>query len=116
MSRSYDLYPFWHSSQKDDPGLNIAQYTNLSVDDLLEDARMTLDTDSRDQLLRDASTIIAKEHPAVMLFQPEFVYVASKRITATMPSRVGKTADRFSLLKEWHTKSDILWQPFHNEI
>lgn len=116
MSRSYDLYPFWHSSQKDDPGLNIAQYTSLSVDKLLEEARMTLDTDVRDQLSRDASTIISAEYPAVMLFQPEFVYVASKRITTAMPERIGKTADRFSLLKQWHTRSDILWQPFHNEI
>lgn len=36
MSRSYDLYPFWHSSQQDDPGLNIAQYANVNVDDLLK--------------------------------------------------------------------------------
>ncbi len=116
MNRSYDLYPFWHSSQKDDPGLNIAQYTNLTVDELLEEARTTTDVDARDELLIKASAVIAEEQPAVIMFQPEFVYVVNSEVTATLTGRPGKPADRFSLLNNWHTKSDVLWRTFHDEM
>jgi len=116
MSRSYDLYPFWHSSQKDDPGLNIAQYTNLEVDSLLEEARVTSNTSDRDLLLSEASEIIGKESPAVLLFQPEFIYVVAKEVTTTLPDRIGKPADRFDNTAEWHTRSDVLWSTFKDDI
>lgn len=116
MSRSYDLYPFWHSSQKDDPGLNVAQYTNLTVDELLEEARVTSTNSERDVLLQEASATIAEENPAVVLFQPEFVYVVDKNVTAMLPRRPGKPADRFSLLNNWHTTSDVLWRTFHDDM
>ena len=38
-----DPYSFWHSSQKKDPGLNLALYDNKKVDDLLRDARQILE-------------------------------------------------------------------------
>lgn len=116
MSRSYDLYPFWHSSQKDDPGLNVAQYTNLTVDDLLEEARVTTDVTVRDELFKEASDIISEEQPAVILFQPEYVYVVDNEVHAQMPARSGRPADRFSLLNNWHTTSDVLWPTFHGDM
>ncbi len=116
MSRSYDLYPFWHSSQKDDPGLNIAQYTNLSVDALLEEARITASTEERDQLFNEASDIISEEQPAVLLFQPEFIYVVSDEVTTSLPDRIGKPTDRFDNTAAWHTRSDVLWPTFQDNI
>lgn len=116
MSRSYDLYPFWHSSQKDDPGLNIAQYTNLTVDELLEEARVLTDGNERDARLQEASAIITEETPAVILFQPEFVYVVNNEVSASLPARPGRPSDRFSLLSQWHTTSDVLWPTFHNDM
>jgi peptide/nickel transport system substrate-binding protein len=40
LGRSPDLYPFWHSSGRLDPGLNIALYANITVDTLLEQSRL----------------------------------------------------------------------------
>ncbi len=34
-----DPFAFWHSSHKKDPGLNLSQYDNSEVDNLLEQAR-----------------------------------------------------------------------------
>lgn len=116
MSRSYDLYPFWHSSQKDDPGLNIGQYTNLSVDGLLETARTTQDKQERLRIFEEASTIITAESPAVFLFQPNFTYVVSNRVTMPTIDNVGKPSDRFSNTLEWHTKSDTLWPVFQDDM
>ncbi len=116
MSRSYDLYPFWHSSQKDDPGLNIGQYTNLSVDELLETARTTQDKQERLRIFKEASAIITAESPAVFLFQPNFTYVVSNRVTMPTIDNVGKPSDRFSNTLEWHTKSDTLWPVFQDDM
>src|SRR3989344_2751422 len=38
INHESDLFAFWHSSQRKDPGLNIALYTNAKVDKILEDA------------------------------------------------------------------------------
>src|SRR6185295_9848602 len=42
-----DLYPFWHSSQRNDPGLNIALYANANVDKILEATRSETDPTTR---------------------------------------------------------------------
>lgn len=115
MSRSHDLYPFWHSSQQDDPGLNIAQYANVEVDNLLETARSQQDNALREDSLRAASTIITKEHPAIFLFQPTFTYLVDPEMTVTDINNIGKPADRFSNISDWHTESESLWPLFRDD-
>lgn len=116
MSRSYDLYPFWHSSQQDDPGLNVAQYANVTVDDLLEEARDTQDPAAREALLVEASTIIAEESPAVFLFQPTMTYVVDEKVTVTPFTMIARPSDRFSTVADWHTEEESLWSWFQNTI
>jgi len=116
ISRSYDLYPFWHSSQQDDPGLNIAQYANVSVDELLETARTEQSESARIEALQEAGAIITKEHPAIFLFQPTFTYVVNTDVTVSEMKNIGRPADRFSNVTEWHTESDSLWGLFRDNI
>jgi peptide/nickel transport system substrate-binding protein len=115
MSRSQDLYPFWHSSQKDDPGLNIAQYTNLSVDTLLLTARTEKDEATRQQLLKDANAIIVAEHPALFLFRPKMNYVVKSDIVINELPAIARSSDRFSTVHTWYTSSDTLWNIFKNK-
>ncbi|MBP6924185.1 MAG: peptide ABC transporter substrate-binding protein [Candidatus Pacebacteria bacterium] len=115
MSRSGDLYPFWHSSQKSDPGLNIAQYTNLTVDTLLQEARTEQDTATRISKLQEASTIIGNERPATFLFQPMMTYVVNNDVIVSDIEHIGKPSDRFSTVTTWYTDSDTLWKFFQNE-
>jgi len=42
-----DLFAFWHSSQRNDPGLNIAFYTNAKVDKILETTIGNIDKKDR---------------------------------------------------------------------
>jgi peptide/nickel transport system substrate-binding protein len=112
MSRAQDLYPFWHSSQKDDPGLNIAQYTNLSVDALLEKARTEQDENARTQALSDASTVIKNERPAIFLFEPMMTYVVKKDAVISDIHNIGKPSDRFGNITDWYTDSDNIWNIF----
>jgi peptide/nickel transport system substrate-binding protein len=112
MSRSYDLYPFWHSSQQSDPGLNIAQYTNVRVDELLAKTRTEQSEQVRIETLNEASAIITKESPAIFLFQPTFTYIVDEHIFVTEMKNIGRPADRFSNVTDWHTESDSLWSLF----
>ncbi len=114
MNRSGDLYPFWHSSQKDDPGLNIAQYTNLTVDTFLATARTEQNEEVRKQALSDAGALITKERPALFLFKPRMTYVVANGIIVRPMNNVAKPSDRFSNIDTWYTDSDNLWNIFKN--
>lgn len=116
MSRSYDLYPVWHSSQQNDPGLNIAQYANVSVDDLLEEARSMQSTEERMETLEKASSIIEKERPAIFIAQPTLTYIVNKEVMTAEMSSIGRPSDRFSNIADWHTESDSLWPLFRQDI
>jgi len=115
IGRAQDLYPFWHSSQQNDPGLNIAQYTNISVDELLETARTSQDAAGQMEAQVAASQIIAAERPAILLFQPSGLYVTRNDINFTPVQNIGRDADRFNSIATWHTDTNSLWPIFRNE-
>ena len=116
MNRSQDLYPFWHSSQKDDPGLNIAQYTNLTVDNLLETARVEQNDVNRQSILSEASTIIEAETPAIFLFEPTLTYLVKENVTVSLADRLARPSDRFTTISQWHTESQSLWTMFRPDV
>lgn len=114
IGRQVDLYPFWHSSQKNDPGLNIAQYTNIDVDAFLEKARTGVDQQTIFTDLVGAQTIIAQEQPALFLFVPTFGYVLDKDVTTAPFMRISKQSERFANISQWHIRSNNLWPIFSN--
>lgn len=116
MNRTQDLYPFWHSSQRDDPGLNIAEYTNITVDDLLENARAEQDRGVRKEYLAEASQIIADEIPAIFLFQPTLSYLVRSNITVSLTDTLGQPSDRLTTIADWHTESESLWPVFRSDL
>lgn len=114
IGRSVDLYPFWHSSQKDDPGLNIVQYTNIDTDALLRKIRLATNEAERDELVRRAVTTIDADAPAIFLFSPTFRYLFDPEVEITPLARVGSQSDRFANISTWHIKSDKVWPIFQN--
>lgn len=112
MNRTQDLYPFWHSSQKDDPGLNVAQYTNIAVDRLLEKTRNSQDKAERLELLNQISTAITAETPAVFLFAPSMTYVIEAHIMTSPLALLSKPSDRFMNVAGWYAKTEVLWPIF----
>ena len=115
VSRSQDLFPFWHSSQQNDPGLNIAQYANLTVDDYLETARTAQVSTERTEATTDALEIIQAERPALFLFQPANVYVIKRSVKTADMIGIGRPSDRFSNIAQWHTSTNELWPFFREE-
>ncbi|MDE2078828.1 MAG: peptide ABC transporter substrate-binding protein [Patescibacteria group bacterium] len=116
VGREYDLYPFWHSSQKDDPGLNIALYANSSVDKLLEDARTAGDLATREAKASSAAQTISSETAAVFLYTPYFVYLAPSSAKGISFGTIDTPSDRFENIDEWYLSTERVWPVFLTNI
>lgn len=115
--RDSDLYPFWHSSQRLDPGLNVAMYTNTKVDKLLEEIRATTEGGNLNSpQLAEKYRAIAKEinndHPAIFLYSPYFLYAVPADLKGVKIPTITSSADRFARIHEWYFKTDRVWKIF----
>ena len=117
IGRDADLYPFWHSSERNDPGLNIALYANSKVDKLLEDARSTSDPDKRTKDYQAFNAAVTEDVPAVFLYAPSFVYALPSEIAAVNLGELLEIQDRFNGVSDWYIETDRVWQIFarHNQ-
>lgn len=107
-----DLFAFWHSSQRKDPGLNVAMYTNAKVDKILEDASITTDDVARVKKYMDFQNEVKKDMPAVFLYSPDFIYVVSKNIQGFSMDNIVTQEDRFLNSYLWYTETDNVWKIF----
>lgn len=112
VGRSVDLFAFWHSSQRNDPGLNLSLYTNGRADSLLAEARATTDKKHRMELYAEFASIVESDQPAVFLFAPEFLYVAPKRVQGILLGALTTPAERFLNVHEWYTDTERVWDIF----
>ena len=113
VGRELDLYAFWHSSQRNDPGLNIALYANSSADDTLESMRVAPDLTQRQELYGEFLAEIQEDLPAVFLYAPDFVYAFPHEITGLTLGFIENPSDRFLSAPGWHLQTEEVW-PFFN--
>ncbi len=114
INHESDLFAFWHSSQRKDPGLNVAMYTNAKVDKILEDAFVSLDEKSRTEKYLQFSEEIKKDMPAVFLYSPDFIYVVSKNIQQLKMDQVISPSDRYLNAYLWYAQTENVWKIFAN--
>jgi peptide/nickel transport system substrate-binding protein len=112
INHESDLFAFWHSSQRKDPGLNVAQYTNAKVDKILEDASITIDEQSRIKKYMQFEDIIKQDMPAVFLYSPNFIYVVSQNLKGLSINNITSPKDRFSNVYLWYTETQNIWKIF----
>jgi peptide/nickel transport system substrate-binding protein len=111
VGRQLDLYAFWHSSQRNDPGLNIALYANSTADDALESLRETSDPAERQALYEELRAEIESDLPAVFLYAPDFVYLFPTTIRGLELGLIENPSDRFLTAHRWHVEEESVW-PF----
>lgn len=104
-----DLYAFWHSSQRNYPGLNISNYASKDLDKNLETIRNDMDPESRDEAYQEVKQEFKDEVPGIFLFAPSLIYIAKDKATATLPVRSFDNASRFTLVQTWHRYSEKVW-------
>ena len=111
IGRDQDLYAFWDSQERNDPGLNIALYANKTVDTLLESTRGSTDQSLRVQNLQKIEDLIAAEYPAAFIYAPDFTYAVPENLHGVELPQIIMPADRFASVASWYTKTDAIW-PF----
>ena len=112
VGRELDLFAFWDSSQRNDPGLNVAMYANPTADKALEDLRTTTDPTKRASLYSTFLAQINQDIPAVFLYAPDFVYSIPKDIQGVDLGFISTPSDRFLSAPYWHRQIDYVWPLF----
>lgn len=105
-----DLFAFWHSSQRKDPGLNLAMYTNVKVDKILEDAAVTVDEQSRIKKYIQFSDEVKKDMPAIFLYSPDFIYTVPKNLQNFKVENITSPSDRYFNAYRWYTETENVWK------
>jgi len=106
-----DLYPFWHSSFKKDPGLNLALYGAKETDGLLEDARQSLDRGTLAEKLNLFQNALLKDAPAVFLYYLDYNYFVSKDVQGMNQKKITDPSKRFIDIENWYIRTSRRWAP-----
>jgi peptide/nickel transport system substrate-binding protein len=114
IGRDQDLYAFWHSQERNDPGLNIALYANKTVDTLLEEARGSADETKRIANLQKIEGTIAADYPAAFIYAPSFTYVVPGDLKGVVLPPIITPSDRFATVASWYRTTDAVWPFFAN--
>ena len=114
IGRNPDLFSFWHSSQRNDPGLNISMYTNSKADKLLENARVEQDLDKKLKKYSDLQTEIKNDVPAIFIYSPQFLYAVPQTIKNLTVGNITIPSDRFISIHKWYIDTDKIWKFFAN--
>ena len=115
ISNDSDLFAFWHSSQRNDPGLNVALYTNTKADKALSDAVATLDEETRLEKFKIFDQEVRKDTPAVFVYSPYFMYVTSPRVKNITLSDIAIPKDRLENIEDWYIETDKIWKIFNTQ-
>ena len=105
-----DPFSLWHSSQKRDPGLNLALYDNKAADTLLEDARQTLNPLERAKKYDDFQKLVIEDIPAVFLYNPLYIHGQAKKIKGSNGNLISLPSDRFINIEGWYIDTKRVWK------
>jgi peptide/nickel transport system substrate-binding protein len=111
IGRDQDLYAFWDSQERNDPGLNIALYANKTVDALLESVRSSTDQNKQVNDLQKIEDLIAADYPAAFIYAPDFIYAIPDDLAGIELPQIITPADRFATVASWYRSTDAVW-PF----
>lgn len=100
-----DLFPFWHSTMVDDPGLNLSLFSSTKADGLIEEARQLTSIEEMEDKLESLQEVILEEVPAIFLYNPNYLYSVSKSIKGIETSLIANPSNRFAGIENWYIKT-----------
>lgn len=109
ISNETDLFAFWHSSQRNDPGLNVAIYTNSKVDGLLEKIISDPDQEKKKEYFENLNKEIKADAPAVFIYSPDFIYLTNKKIKNIRLGHITLPSERFLSISDWYKRTEKVW-------
>ncbi len=122
IGKDRDLYAFWHSSQRNAPGLNVAMYTNSKADSILESIRSNEDQSENQAKYSELKKIIQNDIPAIFIYSPNFIYVLPTSInidnkldsisSKNIISNITNPQDRWNSVTDWYINTEKVWKIF----
>ena len=112
INHESNLYSYWHSSQINDPGLNIAMYNNKKVDTILESIQKTSDIESRTNKYINLAKEFNNNIGALLIYSPKYVYITSKKLNNYSFNDITLSSDRFNSVYQWAADTDRVWKIF----
>ena len=112
IGRDSDPFAFWHSSQRLDPGLNIALYANIKADKALEEGRKLSDDDERAEKYKAFGEAVKDDVPGVFIYSPDLTYVLPQDIGGVLIGHVVTPAERFIAVHTWYLEKANVWKIF----
>ncbi len=106
MAIDPDPFTTWHSSQRQEPGLNLALYKNDTADRLMEEARATLNPLERMQKYDDFQKIVLEDIPAVFLYSPHYLYGLSRDVRGFTTELISTPEGRFTDITSWYIDTE----------
>lgn len=100
-----DPFAFWHSSQSEYPGSNLAVFYNKKLDGILEVSRKNNDRNYRQEQYSEFQKITSTELPAIFLYTPYYIYPQNKMIKGFEMVAILRYSDRFFSLSNWYVKT-----------
>jgi peptide/nickel transport system substrate-binding protein len=100
-----DLYPFWHSSQAFDPGLNLGFVKDQNLDKELVAARTSSDPAERATKYTAIQKTIADGASTIFLYSPNYLYPTFRNLAGTAITNISLPSDRFIDSKDLYIKT-----------
>ncbi len=110
LTKILDPFPFWHSSQIRDPGLNLSLFENKDSDKILQEARKTLNEEERKEKLEKFQEILIENAPAIFLFRGDYFYFLSDKIKGPKEKTIFDPSQRFLGIENWYIKEKRAWK------
>ncbi len=115
IERDTDLFAYWHSSQRNYPGLNITNYASNKLDKNLEELKKDLDTNKRLTILEDINKELIYEMPGVPIYSNNLNYIIKDKTFAEIiknkiPDTLLDKSERFVNINDWYKYQEKVWR------
>ncbi len=102
-----DLYSFWHSTQVNDPGLNLTGYSDRKTDKLIELGRKSNDVAYKSDKYKQAEETIMAEAPGIFLYNPLYSIAVTNNIKNFYQGHFASPVDHLNNIASWHIHEKV---------
>ena len=109
LDKDGNPYPFWDSSERNFPGLNLAMYASSKADKILESLQGESSSTARLADYAALESQISTDVPAVFLYAPDFTYAVPKSLRGIDLGPIASPEDRFDSVSSWYLETERVY-------
>ncbi len=97
-----DPYHFWHSTEKEDPGNNIAVFSTDKMDELLGQVRENHNMSEKETSYNEIEKIINEAAPTHFLYSVNYLYIINQKVKGFETESIVNPIFKFNNITDWH--------------